>query len=296
MISPLDRNYKIDGQAVERIIDTFVTADCAPFVLGTTGEAASLSGTQKLDLVKKTVAAVNGRTPVFAGISGTSLYESIEAAKAYQDLGVDVMVTTLPYYYPITATEMTRFFEQLADAIRCPLILYNMPATVGHSIPLEVADHLSEHPHIVGMKDSERDVARIDNSLRLWRERGDFGFYQGWAAQSAHALMHGAEGIVPGTANFAPGLYKTLYDATVSGNREEALHLQSLTDDLSLIYQRDRKLNTSLPALKALMDSLGLCAPYVMPPMYKTGQDESSALKAELRRMLKKIGEKALIR
>lgn len=290
MVTPLNEDYTIDKGAVERIVNSFIRSGCAPFILGTTGEAASLSTNQKLDLVKYTVAAGKGKTTIFAGISGTSLLESGEQAKAYHNLGVDVVVTTLPYYYPITSAEMEKFFLQLANNIACPLVLYNMPAMVGASIPLEVADRLSQHPMIIGMKDSERDIDRINNEIQLWKDRDDFAFYIGWAAQSAHSVLQGADGIVPSTANFTPDLFRQLYDAALAGDSKEANRLQELTDEISLVYQKGRKLNTSLPALKVLMSELDLCKSYPMPPMYKIQQDDREMLINELHVVMKKTG------
>ncbi len=288
MVSPLKENLEIDETAVESIIELMIKSECAPFVMGTTGEAPSLSMKHKLAIVKKTGEVANKRITTFAGISGTSLHESIEQAKAYKDLGIDVMVTTLPYYYPISNDEMVRFFEQLADAIEMPLVLYNMPAMVGGAIPLDIAERLSQHPHIVGMKDSERDIERIDRSIEMWKDRKDFSFYLGWAAQSAHSVLLGADGIVPSTGNFVPDLFQKLYLAAAEGNEEEAHRLQDLTDEISLIYQKGRQLNTSLPALKVLMSEYGLCEPHAMPPMYNIVQDEQVQLKAQLRAILDK--------
>lgn len=289
MVTPINKDYSIDTESVEGIISTFLKEGCAPFILGTTGESTSLSNVQKLALAKATVEATAGKEKIFAGISSTSLFEAIDQARAYRDLGVDVMVTTLPYYYPITPAEMIKFFTQLADHIACPLILYNMPAMVGERISLEVADELSHHPYIVGMKDSERDPVRIDNSIELWKNRDDFGFYLGWAAQSAYSLLKGADGIVPSTANFVPKLFKELYEAARSGDADTAYKLQELTDEISLIYQKNRKLNTSLPALKVLMEALNLCNSYVIPPMYNIVQDEQLKLKTQIGDILKKI-------
>lgn len=289
MVSPLRENLSIDTEAVERLVESFVEHESAPFVLGTTGEFASFSAAQRLDLVKATVSATKGRIKTFAGISGTSLYESIESAKAYKDLGIDVMVTTLPYYYPITPDEMLRFFTQLADALDCPIVLYNMPAMVGEKIPLEIAEVLSKHPNIAGMKDSERDDDRINQSIDLWKDRDDFAFYLGWAARSAHSVLRGADGIVPSTANFVPALYKALYDAAVANDEKKSFDLQKVTDELSLIYQKDRKLNTSLPALKVLMNEMGLCESHVMPPMYNIVQDEQLILKSQIRDALNRV-------
>ncbi len=289
MVTPINEDFSIDGNAVEKIVESFIAEDCAPFILGTTGESTSFSNNQKLDLVKKTVKTVGGRIKTFAGISSTSLFESIENATMYKDLGIDVMVTTLPYYFPITPSEMTRFFEKLADAIDCPVIIYNMPAMVGEHIPLDVADHLSKHPNIVGMKDSERNIERIDASLNMWKDREDFAFYIGWAAKSAHSLLNGADGIVPSTANFVPEMFKDLYNTALAGNASEAHKWQQITDELSLIYQKDRKLNSSLPALKVLMSALDLCQPHAMPPMYNIVQDDQIILKSQIREALERL-------
>ncbi|MEQ8472896.1 MAG: dihydrodipicolinate synthase family protein [Marinoscillum sp.] len=289
MVTPINEDYSIDGGAVKKIIDSFINAHCAPFVLGTTGESTSFSNEQKLILVKETVKATAGREKVFAGVSGTSLIESVEAAKMYFDLGVDFMVTTLPYYFPISPDEMLRFFTELADRANCPIIIYNMPAMVGERIPLDVADQLSQHPNIVGVKDSERDQERIDQQISMWKDREDFSFYLGWAAKSADAMLKGADGIVPSTANFVPQLFRDLFDAAKRNDAKEAFRLQNVTDELALVYQKDRKLNTSLPALKVLMSAFDLCQPHAMPPMYNIVQDEQVKLKAQIRLAIEKL-------
>ncbi len=284
MVTPLNEDYSIDARAVEKMIATIIRTDAVPFILGTTGESASLSQTQKLDLVKYTVNAVSGKCRIFAGISGTSLIESVECAQAYRDMGVDILVSTLPYYFPIEPVDMIRYFDQLANEIDSPLMLYNMPAMVGESIPLTVAQQLSKHPNIVGMKDSERDIQRLNESIELWKDREDFGFYIGWAAQSAHGVLNGADGIVPSTANLVPDLYDQLYRAACNGEQEGAFELQRVTDELSSIYQKGRKLNTSLPALKVILAEQGICQATVMPPLYNISQDECIKIKQTLQK------------
>ena len=289
MVTPIHSDYSIDSESVERIIHTFKVNQCAPFALGTTGESASLKQQQKLALIKSVVQSTDGQMPVFAGISSTSLLEAIDMGKQFSDLGAEVLVATLPYYYPISPDEMTLFFEQLADEVDRPVILYNMPSLVRHSIPLEVAERLSHHPNIQGMKDSERDAQRITDSIRLWKDREDFAFYLGWAAKSAHSVLQGADGIVPSTANFVPDLYQQLYQAALDGQEDLAFRLQQVTDDFSLIYQRNRPLNSSLPALKVLMHELGLCETEVLPPLYHIVQDEQLQLISELRALMENM-------
>src|SRR5690606_24257326 len=155
---------------------------------------------------------------VYAGISGNSLYDSVDEAKQYYDMGIDVFVANMASYYPVDSDQIFRYFEELADKVPCPLIIYNIPSTTHLSIPLEVVDQLSHHPNIVGLKDSERDLKRMESSILLWKDRKDFSFFSGWAAVSHTAVTSGADGIVPSSGNLVPHLYQIIY---ASGVKEE---------------------------------------------------------------------------
>ncbi len=274
MITPLNDDLSIDINGVNNIIDLFISAGVSPFIIGTTGEAPSLSSQQKEELVKAVVERVDGKDLVYVGISSNCIRESIEDAKKYADLGADVMVATLPAYYPMNEEQMFKYFTQLADEINRPLIIYNMPATVKYSIPLSVIGSLSEHENIVGLKDSERDEERLTKAIELSKDREDFSYLLGWAAQSSYAMLNGADGIVPSTGNFTPELYKDLLDAALRGDKVVADELQQKTNYLGALYQKDRILSESIPALKVLMSIQGLCKSNVMPPMYKMDKVE----------------------
>ena len=274
MVTPLTQAYTIDGMAVERIIDQFVEAQVAPFLLGTTGESVSVTLEQKKALVRETVHHVDKRCLVYAGISGNCLEDSIEEGKTYADMGVDALVAHLPFYYPLSPEQMLKYYEQIAEKVPAPLFLYNNPITTKFSVPLEVIEKLSYHPNIVGVKDSERGLERLDTSVSLWADREDFAHLLGWAAQSAYAVEKGSDGIVPSTANITPKLYRDLYDAAIRGDASKALALQEVTNQISEIYQLNRNVSRSIPALKVMMEVKGLCKPFVLPPMYEMGATE----------------------
>lgn len=279
MITPLNEDLSIDLGAVEKILNTFIEAHVAPFLLGTTGESVSMSYIHKEILVKKVTSFSNKRVMVFAGISGNCLQESIDNAKKYADMGVDALVAHLPFYYPLAPGQMIKYYEELADHAPCPLFLYNNPITTKLSIPLEVIEQLSYHPNIAGLKDSERGIERLDQSIELWNDRKDFAHLVGWAAQSAYALGKGSDGIVPSTGNLIPGLYQELYQAAIRGDSHRANELQEETDRISEWYQKNRDLSRSIPALKTIMSFHGLCAPYVMPPLYMPDEKEQNRIK-----------------
>lgn len=286
MITPFNKNLLIDLQAIEKILDTFVEANVSPFLLGTTGESVSISESQKTLLVKSVVEFVKKRVKTYAGISGNCLQESIENAKLYADFGVDVVVAHLPFYYPMSSSQMLRYYEQLANSIPCPLILYNNPITTKQSVPLEVIDQLSHHTNIVGLKDSERGIERLDKSIKLWSDRADFAHLVGWAAQSAYSLLQGSDGIVPSTGNLIPRIYSDLYKSAIMGESEKANELQEKTNKISEIYQKDRNISQSIPALKTMMSAYGLCQPFVLPPMYDLDTKEQGLIKERTLEMI----------
>jgi len=266
-ITPLTEKLQLDETAVERIFASFYHYNIAPFILGTTGEAASLPLSLKKDYVLAAEKNKKMGTLLYAGISSNVWTESIEFA-AYCCLhAVDVVVATLPSYYQLSEKQMLQYFTSLADNITLPLFIYNIPATTHMSIPLQVIDKLSLHKNIVGIKDSERSEERMQQSLQLWKDRTDFHYILGWAAKSADALLLGADGLVPSTGNLYPEIYADMLAAFQKADKEKLYACQKLSDDYGALYQSNRTLGESLQELKTLMNKKGLCEAVVMPPL-----------------------------
>jgi dihydrodipicolinate synthase/N-acetylneuraminate lyase len=273
-ITPLTEDYKLDHESVEIMFDNFYQNNTLPFILGTTGEGASLSNSVKSAYLKQAGLSKKQGTILYAGISSNCLEESIEYAKEASDCGIDVVAVTTPSYYPLTNEQIYKYFEQLADAIPIPLIIYNIPATTHVSLPLEMVNELSFHENIVGLKDSERNVERLYQSVKFWKNRQDFSHFMGWAALSAEALLLGSDGIIPSTGNFMPAIYQEMQNAIIEGNVEKAKEMQKHSDFFGNLYQGGRTLGESLWALKVLMNECGLCKPIVMPPLQALPEQE----------------------
>jgi 4-hydroxy-tetrahydrodipicolinate synthase len=289
MVTPITANGEVDCSALEKLMNSFIDAGISVFLLGTTGESASVPLRHRSFLVKTAMEYVKNKIKIFAGISGNCLEESIEQANLYAAMGVDTVVAHPPYYFPLSPDMMLKYFEKLADHIKCPLFLYNNPMTTHSSISLDVADKLSYHPNIAGLKDSERDIQRLNKAISLWRDREDFVHLTGWAAQSTHALASGSDGIVPSTANYAPKIYRNLYNMAAEGNMSAAIDLQMKADQLSELYMAGRNLSLSLPALKTIMSELGLCQPFVYPPLETTPENEALLIKEKTRLMFQNL-------
>ena len=281
MVTPVKENGTLDTQAVERIIAFFAQAGVSPLLMGTTGEGNSVSQKDGQLFVETAVKAAQGRITIYAGLTGNCFAEQLAQAEAYTNAGADVIVATLPTYYALTAEQMENYYRALADSIKGPLMLYNILATTHMSIPVEVIRRLADHPNIVGLKDSERDLERMAQCIEIAKGREDFCYFCGWAAQSAHSLELGGDGIVPSTGNFVPEMFQQLYEAAVKGDMATANRLQDETNEIAKIYQKDRTLGQSLTALKVMMQTKGLCEPWMLMPLTRLSAEEEKAIAAK---------------
>lgn len=278
MVTPVSQEGRIDTAAIERIVSFFADAQVSPLLMGTTGEGNSVSQADGLLMVQTAVKAANGRIKIYAGLTGNCFAEQLRQAGAYTEAGADVIVATLPTYYALTPEQMEHYYLTLADSIKGPLMLYNILATTHMSIPTDVVARLSDHPNIVGLKDSERDMERMEQCIAIARDREDFSYFCGWAAQSARSLEMGGDGIVPSTGNFVPQMFQALYEAAMSGDMDTANRLQQETDEIARIYQKDRTLGQSLAALKVMMGTKNLCQPWMLMPLTRLPQEEEQAI------------------
>ena len=281
MVTPVKENGTLDTQAVERIIAFFVQAGISPLLMGTTGEGNSVSQKDGLLFVETAVKAAQKRITIYAGLTGNCFAEQLAQAEAYTKAGADVIVATLPTYYALTEEQMENYYRTLADSIKGPLMLYNILATTHMSSPVGVIRRLADHPNIVGLKDSERDLERMAQCIEIAKDRDDFCYFCGWAAQSAHSLELGGDGIVPSTGNFVPEMFQQLYEAAVAGDMATANRLQDETNEIAKIYQKDRTLGQSLTALKVMMQTKGLCEPWMLMPLTRLSAAEEQAIAAK---------------
>ncbi len=281
MVTPVTQDGRLDVEAVKRIINFFAGNKVSPLLMGTTGEGNSVSQADG-QLFVETAVKANTQHPspvtIYAGLTGNCFSEQVRQAEVYTALGADVIVATLPTYYALTDNQMYEYYKTLADCITGPLMLYNILATTHMSIPVDIIRRLADHPNIVGLKDSERDLERMAQCIDIAKSRDDFAYFCGWAAQSAHSLELGGNGIVPSTGNYVPEMFQQLFNAAVAGDMATANRLQDETNEIAKIYQKDRTLGQSLTALKVMMSTKGLCEPWMLMPLTRLSADEEQTI------------------
>jgi 4-hydroxy-tetrahydrodipicolinate synthase len=282
LATPFSPDGEIDVAAVRRIIERFALHGLSAFVLGTTGEASSISPRKRSDLVAAAVSAAQGRVPVYAGIADNCTESCIAAANAFLGMGVNAVVALPPGYYPLRPSELRDYFELLAREIGGDLLLYNIPQTTHLSIPLDVVEALSERPNVVGFKDSESTLNRPEQAYARLGGRPDFSLFMGSAMVAAKAMRMGFDGVVPSSGNIDPVLWRDFWSASLAGDWPRVEKLQIRQNEVTSLFQRNRILGESLAALKALMEIQGLCSRTMLSPIQAMDDPACAQLRLDL--------------
>lgn len=288
MVTPITKNNEIDIDAVKQIINNFAQYNVSALIMGTTGEGNSVSVESGVKMIKAASEAAAGRITIYAGLAGNCISEQYDAAEKFIEAGADVIAATLPCYYSLTPKQMYEYYKNLADTLTAPLMLYNITITTHMSIPLDVIEKLSHHPNIVGLKDSENNIQRMEEALTLFSDREDFAYFCGCAANSAKALSLGADGIVPSVGNYLPKIYNDLFEAGISGNTEIADDLQAKTIEIGKINTDNLTLGESLAGLKVIMKMYGLCETYMLPPLTELEEETVINIQNKVRDIINK--------
>lgn len=207
----------------------------AIIVCGTTGEASTLTHEEHLDVIKYCVEVVKGRIPVIAGTGSncteTAIYLSTEAEK----YGVDGLLLVTPYYNKATQNGLFEHFKAIADSVKIPIILYNVPGRTGCNILPQTAVRLcTEVPNIVGIKEASGNISQITKLASL--AQGKVDIYSGNDDQIVPILALGGKGVISVLSNVAPKetheICAKFFAGDVAGACAEQLRAIELVDAL----------------------------------------------------------------
>lgn len=281
MITPFDKNENIDEKGVEAIINwTIGKGITGVFTVASTGESWALSVEEKARLFRLTVAIVNKRVPVIAGVGAPSTREAIQLAEDAQKAGVDYLCAAPPSFVRPTQDEMLAHYSDLAQATNVPLLLYNIPMLAGNVIGTPAVKTLAKRlPRIAGIKDSGGDLTVL-NDLLIDR-RPDFSVVTGMDTLVLPGLLAGSQGAILGSANVCPELSLEVFRLFEAGRLQEAWAVQNRLTRFWLAMSLG-----SFPApVKAAVEMLGLPAGAPRRPVAPLGTEQRAALQRELRAM-----------
>ena len=294
LVTPLLDDDVLDVEGLNRLIEHLIAGGVhALFVLGTTGEAQSLSYKLRVEMIKNTCRITKGRLPVLVCISDTSIVESVNLARIAADNGADAVVSAPPYYFAAGQPELIEFYENLTPQLPLPLFLNNMPTHTKVNFAPATIQRIAEDPRVIGFKDSSANAVYFQSVMYALKERQDFSMLVGPEEIMAESVLLGAHGGVNGGANMFPELYVELYNTAKNTNLEELKRLQEKVMQISAtIYTVGQHGSSYLKGLKCALNLLGICSDYVAAPFHKFEQRE----REKIWKALQKLGINVVLR
>ena len=249
---PLDSDENLDVNSLKRLIDQILPNLDGLFILGSTGEFAHLTEYVADQFVDIALEHAANRLPTYLGIGDTGTQRVIRNLDRAKRNKVDYVVVTSSYYYSFDdQLSLQEHFIRVAEASPIPVILYNIPQNTHINLTPESVEKLSEHPNIVGLKDSMGDMIQFQDFLTYRSKK--FIVMQGREQLAAASLWLGADGIVSALNTFAPQIVQRIMKAVEENDRTEALIAQNEATHLAQIFSQGYWLS----GLKAALQLLG---------------------------------------
>lgn len=284
MITPLKGDDELDLEGTSRLVEHMLAGGVhALFLLGTTGEAQSLTYRLRYEFVERVCRQVAGRVPVLVGVTDTSLDESVRLAEHAAKCGAVGVVAAAPYYFAPSQQELIEYYTALADRLPLPLYLYNMPSHVKVFLEPTTVKTLADHPNIVGLKDSSANMTYFQTLIYHLGDRDDFALYVGPEELTGECVLMGADGGVNGGANLFPELYVAMYDAACKHDIARVRELQHRIMQISTsIYTVGKYGSSYLKGVKCALSLLGICDDYLSYPYRKFRAEERNRIRQAL--------------
>jgi 4-hydroxy-tetrahydrodipicolinate synthase len=231
IVTPMFEDGSLDKDGLRTLIDWHVDEGTDGIVIvGTTGESATVTPDEHVELIKLTVDHVAGRIPVIAGSGGNSTAEAIALTRAAKEVGADASLQVVPYYNRPTQEGMYRHFKAIAEAVELPIILYNVPGRTVADMANETIARLAPIDNIVGVKDATGNIGRGIELLRMVDK--SFAVYSGDDPTAMALMFCGGAGNISVTANVVPRAMHELCVAAMAGDIARAVEINNRVLDL----------------------------------------------------------------
>lgn len=253
IITPF-KDGKIDYVSMGKIVEWQIKEGVdALVVCGTTGEASTLSSKEKIQLVKFVVDLVQSRVPVIAG-SGTNCTKgALTLSKEMEAAGADGLLTVTPYYNKCSEKGLINHYENIADNVNIPIIMYSVQSRTGVNISPKVVSELCKHPNIAGIKEASGNISQICEIASYISD--DFDLISGNDDQSIPVMSLGGVGCISTVSNIIPARFTKMLHNFLTGNYKEAGKEQVVLKPL--IDTMFEEVNP-IP-IKAALSMMGMC-------------------------------------
>ncbi|MDO4621125.1 MAG: 4-hydroxy-tetrahydrodipicolinate synthase [Lachnospiraceae bacterium] len=226
IVTPMKENFEVNYEKLDELLEEQIAGSTdAIIICGTTGESATLSEEEHMDVIKFAIDRVNKRIPVIAGTGSNSTATAMQLSAEAAELGADGVLLVTPYYNKATQNGMIRHYTAVAEAAKVPSILYNVPSRTGCGLSAStIAALVRDVPSIVGVKEASGNFSHIAELMNL--TDGKIDLYSGNDDQIVPLLSLGGIGVISVLSNVAPKETHDIVDLYLSGRTKESCALQ----------------------------------------------------------------------
>lgn len=231
LVTPFTKDNKVDFDKLGELVEYQIANGTDAIVsCGTTGEANTMTDEEQLATIKYVVEKVNKRVPVIAGSGSNDTMHSVNLSQEAEKLGVDALLIITPYYNKANKAGLKRHFETIANSVKLPIILYNVPGRTCVNISPSLIVELAKIDNIVAVKEASGDLGQVAEIASLVPD--DFAIYSGNDDTTLPLLSLGGQGVISVLANVCPqethDLVAKFFEGDIEGSRKLQLGMDAL--------------------------------------------------------------------
>ncbi len=212
------RDKKIDFTSLGKLIDYQIKNEIdAITLLGSTGEPSTLTNKEQIEIIKFAIRRINKKTKLIVGAGSNNTTEVINKCTQFEKLGkIDAFLIVTPFYNKCTQSGLIKHFTKIANSIKTPIILYNVPSRTNVNMLPQTVKTLSKHPNIIAIKEASGNLNQIAQIINLCDP--NFYLYSGDDALTLPAMSLGAKGVISVASNAKPKEMEQLVDLCLNKN------------------------------------------------------------------------------
>lgn len=279
LVTPFNDDCSVNYPRLRTLIEEQIAGGVDALVIcGTTGESATLDNDEHLKVLEEAVTTANGRVPIIAGTGSNDTMYAAQLSQHAESLGVDGLLMVTPYYNKTSQNGLINHYFYVADRVKTPIILYNVPSRTGTAIKPETYKELSKHENIVAVKEANGDISSIAKTMSLCQ--GELDLYSGNDDEIVPIMSLGGIGVISVLSNILPRETHNICEEFFKGNIDKARDMQ--LKYVSLINALFSDVNP-IP-VKEAMNMMGLGMGPLRMPLAPMTDSARAALREELKK------------
>lgn len=280
LVTPFNKDLSVDYDGLEKLISHTASHVDYFVVQGTTGESATTTEEEKVEILKFVIKKNDGQLPIVYGIGGNNTQHCLQQIKVADYDSVKAILSVSPYYNKPSQEGIYQHYKALADACPVPIILYNVPGRTGSNINAETCLRLAEHENIVGVKDASCNFPQLMQIAKYKPE--DFCLISGDDLVTVPMISIGGCGVISVMANAFPDIFKMMVDAALQSDYPKAqAELFKLLEITPLMFEEGNPVG-----IKELLNQMNVCEPHVRMPLAQASSSLKRRIKQQLEDMM----------